>query len=268
MATRKILAGKPQKRSWRSSRAAASGVLTLLVSIIVAIAYFINGAPPEDSVTATDVTVQSSVSSSSLNTGSSGTAIDPVRDFREMLAGLDIKGRAPMTGYERELFGTAWTDDVDVEFGRNGCDTRNDILRRDLTDLQIREGTRGCMVEKGTLQDPFSGDTINFVRGQSTSGEVQIDHVVPLADAWQKGAQQWDEQTRKNFANDPDNLLAVQGRLNSQKGASDAATWLPPNRAFRCDYAKIIITVKDRYDVWVTQAESDALSVQLDTCSV
>lgn len=249
MATRKTKAGDPRKRRQANGKAAASGALTTVVAVIVAIAYFINGDLPGES----GFTGSSSIS---------GTA----EEYRATLSELEVRGRAPMTGYDRDFFGTAWTDAVEVEFGNNGCDTRNDILRRDLSALQVREGTRDCLIEKGTLEDPFSGESIKFVRGQSTSGAVQIDHVVPLADAWQKGAQQWDEQTRKNFANDPDNLIAVKGSLNSQKGAGDAATWLPPNRAFRCDYAKIIITVKDRYGVWVTQAEVDALSEQLDTC--
>ena len=236
---------KPTQKSRAvRARAAASGVLTALVTVIIAVAYVINGAPGDDRPHTAEVA-----------------------GYRTMLAGLDVKGRAPMTGYNRELFGPAWTDTVDVDLGHNGCDTRNDILNRDLTGVDTRPGTRDCLVEKGTLEDPFSGETIRFTRGQSTSSLVQIDHLVPLADAWQKGAQQWDEQTRRNFANDPDNLLAVKGSLNSQKGASDAATWLPPNRAFRCDYAKMIITVKDRYDVWVTQAESEALSTQLNTCA-
>ncbi|EEW50644.1 hypothetical protein HMPREF0290_0732 [Corynebacterium efficiens YS-314] len=241
MATR---IGTTQRSRAVRARAAASGVLTALVTVIIAVAYVINDAPGDDR-----------------------PHTDPVADYRTMLTGLDIKGRAPMTGYDRELFGPAWTDTVDVDLGHNGCDTRNDILNRDLTGVDTRPGTSDCVVEKGTLDDPFSGETIRFTRGQSTSSLVQIDHLVPLADAWQKGAQQWDDQTRRNFANDPVNLLAVKGSLNSQKGASDAATWLPPNRAFRCDYAKMIITVKDRYDVWLTRAESEALSTQLDTCA-
>lgn len=246
MAKRTSITKNPRKRNNIKGRAVASGALTTLVGLVVAVAYFLIDVPDAPAP----------------GSGGSVSAAE-----RAMLEGLDIRGRAPMTGYDRDLFGSAWADDVSVEFGHNGCDTRNDILRRDLTDLQIRPGTRDCLVEKGTLRDPFSAETINFVRGQATSSQVQIDHLVPLADAWQKGAQQWDEQTRKDFANDPDNLLAVKGSLNSQKGASDAATWLPPNLDFRCDYAKSIITVKNRYGIWVTQAESDALAVQLDTCS-
>lgn len=187
-------------------------------------------------------------------------------EYQLLLEGLAVKGRAPMTGYEREEFGQRWSDDVRVAGGRNGCDTRNDILRRDLEDPRIRPGTQGCLVESGTLDGPYSGETMEFVRGTETSGDIHIDHVVALADAWAKGAQQLDDQARADFANDPRNLLAVDGGLNQQKGAGDAATWLPPNREFRCEYAQRQIRVKADYGLWVTAAERDALSRQLDTC--
>lgn len=187
-------------------------------------------------------------------------------EYRLLLGDLAVKGRAPMTGYEREEFGQRWSDDVRVAGGRNGCDTRNDILRRDLEDPRIRPGTQGCLVESGTLHGPYSGETMEFERGTETSGDIHIDHVVALADAWAKGAQQLDEQARADFANDPRNLLAVDGGLNQQKGAGDAATWLPPNREFRCEYAQRQIQVKADYGLWVTAAERDALSRQLGTC--
>ena len=136
--------------------------------------------------------------------------------------GLTVKGRAPKTGYDRDLFGGGW-----VDTDRNGCDTRNDILARDLTNVTYRPGTRDCVVETGTLADPYSGTLIAFVKGNTTSNDVQIDHVVALSDAWQKGAQQWNGNTRIAFANDPLNLLAVDGPLNLQKGDGDTATWLP-----------------------------------------
>ncbi|WP_307793778.1 HNH endonuclease family protein [Actinotalea soli] len=178
------------------------------------------------------------------------------------LGTIEIKGRAPRTGYEREQFGPAWAD-VD----RNGCDTRNDILARDLTDITVKDGTQGCVVLTGTLLDPYSGETIAFERGER-SAEVQIDHVVPLSDAWQKGAQQWTAEERQEFANDPANLLAVDGDLNQQKGASDAATWQPPNRGFRCAYAVILIEVKAAHGLWATQAEHEALDRELGRCEV
>jgi hypothetical protein len=171
------------------------------------------------------------------------------------LDALPVKGRAPKTGYDRAQFGQAWAD-VD----RNGCDTRNDILARDLTDETFKPGTRDCVVLTGVLADPYSGASIPFQRGADTSDRVQIDHVVALSDAWQKGAQALDVARRTAFANDPLNLLAVDGPLNMQKSDGDAATWLPPNRGFRCDYVARQIAVKAGYGLWVTQAERDAMA--------
>ncbi|MGV8845182.1 HNH endonuclease family protein [Tessaracoccus sp.] len=178
-----------------------------------------------------------------------------------VLDALEIKGRAPRTGYDRALFGQRWAD-VD----RNGCDTRNDILGRDLTVTTTKPNTRDCVILTGTLVDPYTGTTISFLRGQDTSSEVQIDHVVALSDAWQKGAQQLDEATRTLMANDPLNLLAVQGTANMQKGDGDAATWLPSNKAYRCAYVARQVAVKTRYGLWVTQAEHDAISRVLSQC--
>lgn len=189
------------------------------------------------------------------------TAADLDRGRTE-LAALDIRGRAPRTGYDRGRFGPAWAD-VD----RNGCDTRNDVLARDLTDLMFQDGTRDCVVLTGTLDDPYSGATIDFERGPD-SAAVQIDHVIALSDAWQKGAQQWDAQRRQQFANDPVNLLAVDGPTNGAKGDGDAATWLPPNTGYRCAYVLRQVRVKAAYGLWVTQAEYDAMDRQLDKCVV
>jgi hypothetical protein len=177
------------------------------------------------------------------------------------LAALRVKGRAPKSGYRRDLFGPRWAD-VD----RNGCDTRSDILGRDLTRRTIRPGTHGCVVLTGTLADPYTGRTITFVAGPGTSDGVQIDHVVALSDAWQKGAQSWSAATRLAFANDPLNLLAVSGSSNVAKGDGDAATWLPPNRAYRCAYAARQVAVKAKYHAWVTAAEHDALARVLTGC--
>ncbi|WP_166844547.1 DUF1524 domain-containing protein [Isoptericola sp. BMS4] len=183
-----------------------------------------------------------------------GTALSALEE-------LDVKGRAPKTGYDRDEFGPAWAD-VD----HNGCDTRNDVLRRDLDDITTREGTHSCVVLTGTFDDPYSGTTIEFRRGQDTSSEVQIDHVVALSDAWQKGAQQLSEEQRRLLANDPLNLLASDGSLNQSKGDGDAATWLPPHKPFRCAYVARQVAVKQAYELWVTQAEHDAIARVLDTC--
>lgn len=172
---------------------------------------------------------------------------------------LQVKGRAPKTGYTRDQFGPAWQDT-----DGNGCDQRNDVLARDLTAATLKTGS--CEVLTGSLVDPYGGATIAFVRGVETSSAVQIDHVVALSDAWQKGAQQWDAAKRVKFANDLVNLLAVDGPLNVQKGDGDAATWLPPNKAYRCQYVARQVGVKYTYGLWVTAAEQNAMVSVLTTC--
>jgi hypothetical protein len=190
----------------------------------------------------------------STNTPAAGTVA-------ALLDTLPVKGRAPRTGYDRERFGQAWADT-----DRNGCDTRNDVLRRDLQAIVIRAGTHGCVVLSGTLADPYTGTAIAFARGAATSSRVQIDHVVALSDAWQKGAQQWSAQTRTRFANDPLNLLAVDGPTNQRKSDGDAATWLPPRTSYRCTYVSRQTAVKARYGVWITAAEKGAVRRVLATC--
>jgi hypothetical protein len=170
-----------------------------------------------------------------------------------------------MTGYSRDQFGPAWTDDVTVALGHNGCDTRNDILRRDLANVALKPGTNGCVVASGVLHDPYTNTVIDFTRG-NTSTAVQIDHVVALGDAWQTGAQQLTLAERTNLANDPLDLFAVSGPVNEQKGDADAASWLPPNKAFRCTYVAEQVAVKMTYHLWVTPAEHDAIATVLATC--
>ena len=174
------------------------------------------------------------------------------------LGKLAVKGRAPKTGYSRSLFSDGWGS-------INGCDTRNFILRRDLRSITWRSGT-SCLVATGILQDPYTGRTISFVRGVQTSLAVQIDHVVAVSDAWQKGAQQLSGESRYSFYNDPLNLLAVDGPTNEAKGDGDAATWLPPNKVFRCSYVARQIAVKSKYKLWVTTAEMTAMSRVLSSC--
>ena len=178
-----------------------------------------------------------------------------------VLSSLPVKGRAAKTGYTRAQFGQAWAD-VD----RNGCDTRNDMLKRDLTNIVYKVKTRDCVVLSGVLVDRYSGETINFVRGNVTSMEVQIDHVVALSNAWQTGAFKLTVLQRTALANDPMNLFAVKGRLNSQKGDGDTATWLPPLKSFRCAYVAQQIAVKAKYSLWVTAPEKEAMVRILTAC--
>lgn len=170
---------------------------------------------------------------------------------------LPIKGRAPKTGYSRAMFGDGWQ-----QIGQ--CDMRNYILSRDLVDTTLL--TPGCKVRSGTLHDPYTGTTMAFVRGADTSDDVQIDHVVALSDAWQKGAQQLSQIQRETLANDPLELLAVEGNANQQKSDSDAASWLPPNKSYRCSYVARQIAVKKKYSLWVTRSEYDAMARVLLTC--
>lgn len=182
-------------------------------------------------------------------------AARPAVATADALAALPVKGRAPLTGYSRDAFGTPWTD-VDG----NGCDTRNDILRRDLVRTTIRSD---CTVVRGILRDPYTRTTIVHVAGRS---KIDIDHVVSLSDAWQKGAFRWTERKRTAFANDPLNLLAVDYSANRQKGDGDAATWLPPNKAYRCAFVSRQVAVKWRYGLWVTAAERAAITRVLERC--
>lgn len=180
-------------------------------------------------------------------------------DAATVLATLPVKGRAPKTGYRRAEFGQRWRD-----IDRNGCDTRNDILNRDLTNKTWRANTRGCVVLSGILAEPYSGETKYFDKSQASA--IQIDHVVALSDAWQKGAQALTAEQRETLANDPLNLLAVDGRLNQQKSDGDAATWLPPRKDSRCAYVSRQIAVKAKYRLWVTEAERDAMVRILSNC--
>ena len=190
----------------------------------------------------------------------------PTGSVASVLNSLSIRPSVSMDGYSRDKFGAAWTDDNDDQLGHNGCDTRNDILRRDLTGTALKADTHGCVVLTGTLADPYTGTTIPFTRGVTTSAEIEIDHVVPLGDAWESGAQDWAMQQRVDLANDPLNLLAVSGRENEAKGDSDAASWLPPNVAYDCPYVARQVAVKARYKLAVTQAEHDAIGRVLETC--
>lgn len=176
---------------------------------------------------------------------------------RDVLRTISVKGRAPKTGYSRDQFGDGWAQ---VE----GCDMRNIMLGRYLSNKETDND--GCVVFSGTLEDVYTGKTIIFKRGADTSDDVQIDHVVALSDAWQKGAQSLSPETRVQFANDPLNLIPVDGAANQKKGDSDAASWLPPNKNFRCQYVARQIAVKAKYGLWVTEAEQATMERTLNGC--
>ena len=186
----------------------------------------------------------------------SNTQAAPI-DALVALNNLEVKGRAAKTGYARSQF-PHWSDP-----DRNGCDARNDTLKRDLTNITYKAGTRDCKVIAGQLLDPFSGKVITF---STTKVVIDIDHVVALSNAWQTGAAYFDKNKRSQIANDPLNLLAVDSKLNRQKGDGDAATWLPPYKAFRCEYVARQVAVKAKYGLWVTKPEKVAIDKILSTC--
>lgn len=229
----------PRTSRSRGRRPAVRWATSLIVVLAIAVgtAYF-------------DEWFQPSTSSSA--PAGDGTALS-------QLETLAVKGRAPQTGYDRiGEFGEAW---IDVD--GNGCDTRNDILVRDLDDTVIDSR---CRVLSGTITDPYTNSVITFVRGETTSALVQIDHVVALSNAWQTGAQQLSQAQRVELANDPINLLAVDGSANAQKGDGDTATWLPRAKSFRCEYVARQIAVKAHYSLWVTAAEKAAMTTVLASC--
>jgi hypothetical protein len=242
------------------SRSAATKTLTVLTGLLLAAslagcdAAASAGAKLAEAVRTPPVSASEAPAASSPAPGESAAAL-------AQLGSIPVKGRAPKTGYSRGEFGAAWAD-VD----HNGCDTRNDVLARDLTGETFKPGTKDCVVATGTLSDKYTGKTINFVRGADTSSDVQIDHIIPLSDAWQKGAQQLTAEQRRLLANDPLNLMAADGPTNGAKSDKDAATWLPPNRAFRCEYVARQTAVKAKYSLWMTQAEHDAIAGILASC--
>ena len=184
-----------------------------------------------------------------------------VRTALRQLARLPVKAPVPMTGYSRARFGPAWADT-----DGNHCDTRDDILKRDLRKVTFKTGST-CVIASGALHDPYTGKKIAFARGVGTSTAVQIDHVVALADAWRTGAATWPATRRLRSANDRSVLLAVDGPANEAKSDDDASQWLPSRTAFRCRYVARQLGIKSHYHLWLTKPKHDAIAAVLSTCS-
>ncbi|WDN56166.1 HNH endonuclease family protein [Streptomyces clavuligerus] len=180
------------------------------------------------------------------------------------LDALTVRAQAPLDGYSRDAFGPAWSDEGTVELSGNSCPTRQDVLARDLRDVERAEDR--CTVLSGVLDDRYTGRTIGFTRGPRTSLAVQIDHIVPLALGWQSGARELPAAQRLDFANDPENLVATDGPTNASKGAKDAAAWMPPRTEAHCWYATAQVRVKYKYRLSVTRAEKKALRTALGSC--
>ena len=231
-----------------------SGAIVLLL-LAGAMPSMIQDSLPRQTAPESGAANSNNTSENNSSTGGEDSAAVPAAGSAlEALNQLEVKGRAPKTGYERSQFGNGWAK-------VNGCNTRDIILYRDL-EGPVLDGD--CAVVSGTLNDTYSGETIYF--SKEKSAEVQIDHVVALSDAWQKGAQQLTIDQRKQLANDPLELIAVSGKENQAKSDSDAASWLPKNKAFRCAYVARQIAVKIKYILWVTDAEKAAITTVLQTC--
>ncbi|MHA3838273.1 GmrSD restriction endonuclease domain-containing protein [Terrabacter sp. AAH1] len=271
--------------AWAHLATRASGAVALvgaLVAMLIGVANIpaapTSSTPPLPQASAPDATAASTPPSTSVAAGAvtpSETApttevTDPVLaavrsappgSALALVGTLVVQGRGPMTGYSRAAFGPAWAD-----IDRNGCDQRNDTLRRDLRAVTLKADTNGCAVMTGTLTDPYTGAAVAFSRAARTS-PVQIDHVVALADAWAKGASQWTQSQRTAFANDTLNLVAISSTANASKGGGDAATWLPPAKGYRCKYVARQVAVKVKYRVAVTAAERAAMVGTLGSCA-
>ena len=191
-----------------------------------------------------------------------------VRPGADVLAGVSVVAQRIRGGdYQRSAFGDSWDDDTTAPGGHNGCDTRNDILNRDLQD-KTYVATKRCAqaVAAGSLRDPYTNATIPFTRGNQVGAAVQIDHLVPLAYAWDMGARDWPAGLRKRFANDPANLLAVAGQANQDKGDLPPGEWMPPNTAFGCQYAVAFIAVLRGYHLAVEENSAQELRRATENC--
>jgi hypothetical protein len=250
----------PRASTWGGALLALAALIALAVSMLwpTDTAGPAPSAAPAPSTAPATSAPPASEPSDGAATGTE-TSAPVIGTATDLLASLPTKGRAPKTGYDRtEKFGRAW---IDVD--SNGCDTRNDILARDLTGI-IREGS--CRVLAGHLDNVYGGIDVDFTRGQDTSAEVQVDHVVALGNAWETGAQQLSQDQREALANDPLNLQATDASSNARKQAGDAATWLPPAKEYRCEYVARQVSVKAAYGLWVTAAERSAIEGILASC--
>ena len=218
----------------------------------------LSGCTVSNGTASADATKASKPVRTTTKQGGSAVQAGPKGSALTLLATIKIKGRSANTGYSRAQFGPAWADT-----DHNGCDQRDDILRRDLTHETFRARTHGCVVLSGTLADNYTGKTIVFSKASATA--IQIDHVVPLQNAWVTGASGWTAAKRESLATDPLNLLAVDGPTNESKGSGDAATWLP-RASYRCAYVARQVAVKAKYDAWMTKAEHTAIENILKTC--
>lgn len=210
-------------------------------------------------------TVTVTVTAPAVTTTTPARDVLPAGDAVVLLEQLPVAERGDPAGYDRAHFGQAWSDDVTGPSGHNGCDQRNDVLRRDLRQLAMKPGTNGCVVLSGTVVDAYTREPLTYARGKNDQG-VQVDHVVALSNAWVTGARNLHPEQRQDLAGDPLNLLAVSAKANQAKGDADASEWLPPSPEAQCPYVARQIAVKHRYGLWITPTEQLAMRAVLSSC--
>lgn len=246
-------------------KAGRTAAVMVLVAVLWIAGQTLTGLGRPDTSSATP----SPATSSKTASGGHTTA----RELDELLGRVRVVAdRRSQAGYDRDCgtghacsFGPAWTDDYDGPGGHDGCDTRNNVLRRDLSALQAREGTHGCVIVSGELSDPYTGARIQF-RKQAAS-KVQVDHIYPLAAAWDMGAARWPLERRIRFANDVDrNLLAVDGSANASKGDRTPGEWMPLNRAYACSYVARFLRAAISYDLPITRSDAASVRAARKTC--
>lgn len=241
----------------------AAAVAVAVAAIAAGTGWTLDFARPSSSAAATTSSVEQLVDAGLARIEEDGRAVVDAGAVLELLDGIPRGDGSARADYRREEFGQRWAD-VD----RNGCDTRNDVLRRDLVDVELKPGTHGCVVLSGTLHDVYTGATIAFVRGDGTSQLVQIDHLWPLALSWDHGAAEWTLEQRQAFANDPLNLQAVDGGANASKAARGPGGWLPENPDAWCEYIARFTLVADTYGLTVADEDRSSATAVLAGCEV
>jgi hypothetical protein len=251
------------ERTIRRRFAKSSGVLLAAVSLLVGCkGVAVDGASPGSAPTTSDGRAVSPLDNPhGTKAGLAAITSDGGKsDARALIKRVATKGRGPKTGYSRDEFGYAWMDSApDVPYAHNGCDTRNDLIKRDGVEVHFRSGSK-CVVSSMVLHDPYTGRTVHWTKSHATT--IQIDHVMPLSYDWQMGAAHWTKEKREDIANDPLNLLPVDGSLNASKGDAGPAAWLPPNKSIRCSYSVRVAQVSLKYELPVTAADKQMMLVQ------
>ncbi|MFB8765867.1 GmrSD restriction endonuclease domain-containing protein [Nocardiopsis alba] len=173
-------------------------------------------------------------------------------EARTQLDSLTVAPKGPQDGYDRSLF-PHWNV-VD-----SPCTARQVVLQRDGHDVVTDSR---CQPTSGSWWSAFDDEWVEDV-----PGDISVDHLVPLSEAWKTGAADWSTSERADFANDVESsqLWLATPSSNGAKGDKDPSEWMPTNTSVHCDYVKSWIDVKHRYDLTITSTEKSSLNGTLDT---